>query len=621
LSLISISKISKNFAGKAVLKNISFSIEDNSKIGLVGRNGAGKTTLFNIITKQTLADAGEVHIAKNRSIAYLSQTPNLNFDNTLYEEVLSSRKDIIELYHNLEILQNNLRNDDDLIKLEILQNKIEAMNGYHIFTEMEKILSVLKFPKNCWNQKVRNFSGGEQSRIELAKILLKPYDVLFLDEPTNHLDFKMIFWLEKYLKSSIKPYVIVSHDRYFLDRTVSKILEISSGNLISYSGNYSFYLTESELRKKQIEKEFIKQKKFIENTEYFIRRNMAGQKTKMAQSRQKMLDKLERIEAPKNGKNHHLKFEIESRSGEEVLKLQNLDIGFGTTVLCRNINQLVKFQDKIAILGPNGCGKSTLLKSILGEINHLNGEIKIGSRIKIGYYDQLHIKLNDSLTVLNTIWELMPGRPIGEVLSYLAKFDFTGDDTENLVSTLSGGEKARLYLALLILNKPNLLILDEPTNHLDLRMINNLENGLKEFEGTLIFVSHDRYFIERIANRKWVIKDSQLFETDKDLTEIFSEEVRKIKLKKIEKITKKKKINPYLINKLLDEIEELSQRLDFKKKSLEEINQLMADPKTYKNADRIKELVEESEKMKNEIKSIVGIIDEKEIKYLEWIEE
>ena len=621
MSLISISKISKNFADKTVLKNISFSIEENSKIGLVGRNGAGKTTLFNIITKQLPADEGDVHIAKNRSIAYLSQQPNLNYENTLYEEVLSSRKDVISLHNQMEEIQKNLKDDEDLKQLEKLQNKIESINGYHIFTEMEKILSILKFPKTSWNQNVGTFSGGEQSRIELAKILLKPYDVLFLDEPTNHLDFKMIFWLEKYLKSSSKPYVIVSHDRYFLDRTVTKILEISSANLITYSGNYSFYLSESKLHEKQLEKEFIKQKKFIENTEDFIRRNMAGQKTKMAQSRQKMLNKLNRIEAPKNGKNHHLKFEIESRSGEEVLKFKNVDIGFGSTVLCRDINQLVKFQDKIAILGPNGCGKSTLLKSILGEIKTLKGEIKIGSRINIGYYDQLHIKLNDALTVLDTIWDLMPGRPIGEVLSYLAKFDFTGDNTESLVSTLSGGEKARLYLALLILQKPNLIILDEPTNHLDLKMIDNLEKGLLEFQGTLLFVSHDRYFIDRIATRKWVIKDSVLFETNKNLSEIFADEVKKVKLVKTTRTAKKKKVNPYLLNKLLEEIDELNEIVESKKLLLDEINEQMSDPKTYKDSEKIKGLIAKSENIKNEINEIVDEIDEKEIKYLEWTEE
>ncbi len=621
LSLISISKISKNFADKTVLRNISFSIEENSKIGLVGKNGAGKTTLFNIITKQISADTGEVHIAKNRTIAYLSQKPNLNYENTLYEEVLSSRQEVILLHNKIEKIQNNLKSDDDLSELEKLQNKIESINGYHIFNEMEKILSILKFPKNSWNQKVKSFSGGEQSRIELAKILLKPYDVLFLDEPTNHLDFKMIFWLEKYLKNSNKPYVIVSHDRYFLDKTVTKILEISSGNLISYSGNYSFYLSESKLRQKQLEKEFLKQKKFIENTEDFIRRNMAGQKTKMAQSRQKMLDKLEKVEMPKNDKDLKIKFEIETRSGEEVLKLKHLDIGFDETVLCRDINQLVKYQDRIAVLGPNGCGKSTLLKTILGEIKPLRGEIKIGSRIKIGYYDQMHIKLNDELTVLDTIWNLMPGRPIGEVLSYLAKFDFTGDNTESLVSTLSGGEKARLYLSLLILRKPNLIILDEPTNHLDLRMIDNLEKGLREFEGTLIFVSHDRYFIDRIANRKWVIKDFKLFETDKDLTEIFADEVKKVKLIKTEKTIKKKKINPYLVNKLLEEIDIINETIEAKKHLLKDINEQMADPKTYKDSNKIKDLVEKSEKIKIEINKLMEEVDEKEIKYLEWTDE
>lgn len=621
MSLISISKISKNFADKTVLKNISFSIEENSKIGLVGSNGAGKTTLFNIITKQLSADSGEVHIAKNRSIAYLSQKPNLNYENTLYEEVLSSRKEVISLHNQIEEIQQNLNANDDLTQLERLQTKIEAIDGYHIFNEMEKILSILKFDKSCWNQNVKSFSGGEQSRIELAKILLKPYDVLFLDEPTNHLDFKMIFWLEKYLKTSNKPYVIVSHDRYFLDRTVTKILKISSGNLITYSGNYTFYLSESKLRQKQLEKEFQSQKKFIENTEDFIRKNMAGQKTKMAQSRQKMLDKLDRIEKPKNSKNHNLKFEIETRSGEEVLKLKHLDIGFGSTILAKDINQLVKFKDKIAILGPNGCGKSTLLKTIVGEIKSLNGEIIIGSRIKIGYYDQLHINLDDSISVLDTIWNLMPGRPIGEVLSYLARFEFTGDNTESLVSTLSGGEKARLYLALLILRKPNLIILDEPTNHLDLSMIDNLEKGLLEFQGTLIFVSHDRYFIDRIANRKWVIKDKVLFETEKELSEIFADEVKKVKLIKTERTVKKKKVNPYLLNKLLEEIDNLNLLSESKKKELDEINEQMSNPKTYKDSKKIKELVTKSEDLKKEISEITDEIDEKEVQYLEWIDD
>ena len=622
MSLVSLSHISHNFGGDDIFENIRFTIEKNSKIGLVGKNGSGKSTIFNLISKKIIPSKGVVHIAKNRKIAYLIQEPVLNDKQTLYNCVLESNKTFTELSSKLKKAELELskeHSEKNLNEFAKLQQEFELIDGYNYETEIKLVLTHLNFPKKLWDQRINKFSGGERTRIQLAKVLLQPYDILLMDEPTNHLDIPMIFWLEKYLTNLNKPYVIISHDRHFLDKTITKIAEIKNKKIKQYSGNFSFYQKEVNLRNKQLLIASKRQQKFIQKTEDFIRRNIAGQKVKQARSRLKKLEKLERIEKPRFEKNVNLDFKNIKRSGNEVYILENLSFGFKNNILAENVNLRINYKDKIAVLGKNGCGKTTFLRLLNEEFQPFSGIAKKGASLQIGYYDQLHLQLDDTLSTMDTIWQLAPSEPQGYVLSYLARYGFTGDDVEKKVGILSGGEKARLYLAKLIHEKPNFLILDEPTNHLDLNMIANLEEALQNYEGTIIFVSHDRYLIKKIATKKWFFNNKTIIETEQNLEELFSPEKPEKRKKTQKKKKKTGKTNPIILKKILSEIKKTQNLLEIKNEELLSFEGEFYDNSIYSDENKVKSLTEKVKIIKKEIKDVEIVLHNLEEKYLKLV--
>ena len=630
MSLITVSNLSHNFGDIDILMKVSFSIEKNSKIGLVGKNGSGKTTLFNIISKKIIPHQGNVQLAKNTKILYLKQDPDLNENQTLYECILESRPDFITLSLKLEAAEKELaihHSEENMKKYSEIQAQFEQIEGYHFRTEIKLVLTNLKFPESVWNQKISKFSGGEKTRIQLAKFLLQSFDLILLDEPTNHLDIEMIYWLENYLARLDKPYVIISHDRLFLDKTITKIIEIKNRSLCHYSGNYSFYQKESVKRELLQKKEFKKQQKKIKQVEEQIKRYRIWGKArdsevmyKRAKELEKRLDKMEITEKPKYEKSINLKIQKNKRSGNDVYTLENLSFGFPEKVLAEKVNLRIGYKDKIALLGRNGCGKTTFLRLLYEEMKPISGIAKKGASLDIGYYDQLHLVLDDSKTVMETIWDLVPAVPKGYVFSYLAKFGFTGDEVEKKVSILSGGEKARLYLAKLIHEKPNFLILDEPTNHLDINMIANLEIALKNFDGTIIFVSHDRYFIEKVASKKWYFHAKNIIESELSLEELFAKKEPKIKKKIHYKMKKDRKTNPFFLKKIHDEIEENHQLLENKKEELLSTEGEFYDNSIYSNQKKVKLLTQTVKKLNDEIVVIKTTLGKLEEKYLEILE-
>jgi ATP-binding cassette subfamily F protein 3 len=628
MSIVSLSGISLDFGAQTIFDNMSFSLENNSKIGLVGKNGCGKTTLFNLITQKLRPEKGQLHIARNAQISYLTQEPELDDSKTIEQSVLESRADYVQYSQDLKRAEELLSQHNTQENLDNYTNAIErfeAINGYNFRTEMKLVLTSLQFPLELWSRTIKNFSGGEKTRIQLAKILLQPFDLLLLDEPTNHLDIEMIYWLENYLSNLGKPYMIISHDRKFLDKTVTKIAEIEHKAINWYKGNFSFYLKEREERKKLQDKLADKQDKQVKKMkdqikQYRIWGNARDSEVmfKRAKELEKRLDKIQPIENVTREKALSLNFKDTKRSGNNVFVLENLKFGFDNLILAENVNLRINYQDRIALLGKNGCGKSSFLKLLLGEIAPLGGTAQKGASLQVGYYDQMHLKLDSKLSVKETMWQMAPLETRGYVLGYLAKFGFTGDDVEKKVSLLSGGEKARLYLAKIIHKKPNFLILDEPTNHLDINMIAYLETALENFSGTIIFVSHDRYFIDKIAKKKWIFQNNTIEETDKDLDELFFQ--KKVKTDKPEqnrKPQKEKKINPYIINKLQEKITKTETKLIDANKKLDDLHNKFADPNFLKKEKEIISVNKQIKLVENKIENLKLELDEFETEFLE----
>jgi ATP-binding cassette, subfamily F, member 3 len=629
MSIVSVSNINHSFGVEKLFQALNFSIEHNSKIGLVGKNGSGKTTLFNMFTQSLIPDSGNVHISKTAKISYLTQEPELDDSLTLKECVLQSRPDHIILSKQLIEAEQKLSVDhsqENLDHYAQMQQRFELAGGYHFNTEMKLVLTSLNFPKDVWDMKIRNFSGGEKTRIQLATILLRPFDLLLLDEPTNHLDIEMIYWLERYLSSLDKPYLIISHDRHFLDNTITKIAEIRNYAIDLYSGNYSQYKEQLQMRMELQEKTFRKQQKKIDRMEkqidqYRIWGRARDSETMFVRAKEleKRLDKIDRTDLPKKEKKIKLNFETEKRSGNDVYTFENMSFGFPENTLASNINLQMFYQDKIAILGTNGCGKTTFLKLLNEKIQPQTGIAKKGASLQIGYYDQMHLELDDNITVMQTIWQLVPLAPKGYVFSYLAKYGFVGDEVEKQVSVLSGGEKARLYLAKLIHEKPNFLILDEPTNHLDINMISYLENALKEFDGTIVFVSHDRYFIEKVAKKKWMFTSGTIEETSQKLDDLFFQKEKKKKNENNKLKSGNKRTNPIVLKKLSTTIEQTTEIVNSKTEQLEFWELEFSKPEIYNDQHKVKTLTENIKQIKKEIEDLGNLLDKLENEYLELL--
>ncbi|WP_025730078.1 ABC-F family ATP-binding cassette domain-containing protein [Atopobacter phocae] len=503
-------QVARLFGAEVLFENVSIQVKTGERVALIGRNGTGKSTLLKMLAQLEAPDEGSVHLAKGKTIGYLDQYSLPDQDKTVYQTMQAIFKEEYALLKQLETIteqmsQPDVMNDpkqsaDLLQQFDRLQMTVEEKGAYQIESDIKMVLSAFQFPPSFYGQPVHTLSGGQQTRLALAKLLLEAPDILILDEPTNHLDIDTLNWLESYLISRKLTLLFVSHDQYFLDKITTRLYELSPNHIEEYHGNYSYYLKERESRYQLQLKRYNEQQSEIKRLEDYVQRNLArASTTKQAQSRRKKLERMERIERPKDDQRAmRLVFNIQRESGKDVLQLDRLSIGYDQP-LADQINLLLKRQQAIAIVGANGVGKTTLLKTIMKEIDPLGGTITLGSHVDLGYYHQQVDHLNPKNTILNELWNDHFLLPEQTIRTLLGSFLFSGDDVKKSIGQLSGGEKARVSLAKLSLEQHNTLLMDEPTNHLDLDSKEVLEDALENFEGTLLFVSHDRYFINQIA--------------------------------------------------------------------------------------------------------------------------
>jgi len=506
--LFRLSDVHKSYGAQDVLRGASLQINPTEHVGLVGRNGAGKTTIFRLVTGEESADGGEVVRARGLKLGLLAQHVHFKPGSTVHESALAAFGKLQQIEHEMHELEHRMADaGDDLDKVlarySDLQHEFEREGGFEYSAKAESILQGLGFDRETWNLETEKLSGGQQNRLGLACLLLSEPDVLLLDEPTNHLDVGAVEWLEEFLQSYASGFVIISHDRYFLDRACRRIIEVENGQTTSYKGNYSHYLIEREERREIQQRAYENQQRLIAKTEEFIRKNLAGQKTKQAKSRRTMLQRLERIEAVRAGQaSGDFRLQDIERAGTHVLTMNEVSIGYGEKVLGRDIALILRRGECLGVIGPNGSGKTTLLRTILGKIPALNGEVRWGSKVEIGYYAQQLEDLEDRNEIIMELRRVAPtNATAGELRTFLAKFLFFGDEVYKHVRDLSGGEKGRLALAKLIYSGVNVLVLDEPTNHLDILSREALEESLEAYEGTIVTISHDRFFLDRVATQ------------------------------------------------------------------------------------------------------------------------
>lgn len=505
--ILQANKIERSFAGEVLFDNINLQVDERDRIALVGKNGAGKSTLLKILVGEEEPTSGEINKKKDISLSYLAQDSRFESENTIYDEMLHVFNDLRRTERQLRQMELEMgeKSGEDLDKLmsdyDRLSENFRQAGDFTYEADIRAILNGFKFDESMWQMKIAELSGGQNTRLALAKMLLEKPNLLVLDEPTNHLDIETIAWLENYLVNYSGALLIVSHDRYFLDKVATITLDLTKHSLDRYVGNYSRFVELKEQKLATEAKNYEKQQKEIAALEDFVNRNLVrASTTKRAQSRRKQLEKMERLDKPEAGKKAvNMTFQSKKTSGNVVLTVENTAIGYDGEVLSQPINLDLRKMNAVAIVGPNGIGKSTFIKSIVDQIPFIKGEKRFGANVEVGYYDQTQSKLTPSNTVLDELWNDFKLTPEVEIRNRLGAFLFSGDDVKKSVGMLSGGEKARLLLAKLSMENNNFLILDEPTNHLDIDSKEVLENALIDFDGTLLFVSHDRYFINRVA--------------------------------------------------------------------------------------------------------------------------
>ncbi|MCI8826566.1 MAG: ABC-F family ATP-binding cassette domain-containing protein [Lachnospiraceae bacterium] len=509
--ILSCNNIEKSFDGNTILSKCSFIANEHEKIAVVGINGAGKSTLLKIIMKELPADSGDVIIAKDTSIGYLAQHQDVSSENSIYEELLTVKKEILDMERKMRSLELQMKTlageelESALKTYTNLTHQFELQNGYACKSEVTGVLKGLGFTEEEFGKSISTLSGGQKTRVSLGKLLLSRPDIILLDEPTNHLDIGSITWLENYLSNYNGTVIIVAHDRYFLDKVVSKIVEIDKGKVTVFSGNYTDYANKKAMLRDAELKQYINQQREIKHQEEVITKLRSFNREKSirrAESRQKMLDKIEVLDKP-DGPDKTMRFCLEPKvlSGNDVLTVEGLSKAFGSRMLFENLDFQIKRGEKVAIIGNNGTGKTTILKIINCLIPPDSGEIFLGSKVNIGYYDQEHHVLDMEKTIFDEISDAYPNLTNTEIRNVLAAFLFTGEDVFKLIGDLSGGERGRVSLAKLMLSEANFIILDEPTNHLDIQSKEILEDALNDYTGTVLYVSHDRYFINRTATR------------------------------------------------------------------------------------------------------------------------
>lgn len=623
-----VENIAKSFGIHEIFKNVSFMLARGEKVGLVGINGGGKTTLLRCLLAPETIDSGSIKFEPGLRIGYVEQGFQGIGEGTLWEFLVSAGNEIIELRAKMAALEKQVASAKGeelealLTDYARISNIYEHADGYNYENRIKIVLHGLGFAEKEWDKPAENFSGGQKTRILLAAALVKEPDLLILDEPTNHLDIRMTEWLEGYLRDFKGGVLIVSHDRYFLNNVVGRILEMSGGHLQNFKGNYDQYLAQKEIQAVTQEAAYEAQQEYIARTEAYIRRFKAGIKSKMARGRQSQLDRLERIEGPERIEEFELRLPPAPESAERVLILEDLAVGYGENVLLKNIDLVLRRGEKTALLGPNGAGKTTLLKTVLGELSPLAGKAKIGNRVKIGYFSQSYERLDPNQTLLdNFLTEY--GYTTEYTRSLLGGMLFHGDDVFKEIGTLSGGQKARLVLLKLVLDGANLLILDEPTNHLDIAAREAVEAALEAYDGTVLVVSHDRYFINEIANRIWEIDNQQVNDYKGNYSFYIEEKAKRSALastagteskseKKVietENKAAKTKTEEKLRRYSEQEREKLLAKVELnireQEAMLKVLEKQLADPANHEDLDNSAKLAEEYEKMKKEIDNLM----------------
>lgn len=629
--LLQVNQLSKSFADDPILTNIKLEVQTRDRIALVGRNGAGKSTLLKIIAGHMAYDSGDIIKPKEITIGYLAQNTGLESNLSIWDEMLTVFEYLQKQEKKLRRLEEQMSDPDAmnnpdayeriLKEYDQLQVEFKENGGYQYEADIRSILHGLNFSSFSYDTKISSLSGGQRTRLALGKLLLTKPDILILDEPTNHLDIETLSWLEQYLQGYDGAILIVSHDRYFLDKVVSQVYEISRHQIRKYLGNYSSYLDQKAANFDREMKQFEKQQEEISKLEDFIQRNLArASTTKRAQSRRKQLARMEMMDRPLGDeKSASFGFDIERQSGNEVLNVNSLSVGYEEKV-SENISFLLTRGDSIALVGPNGIGKSTLLKTIVKKIPALSGDINYGSNVLIGYYDQEQAELTSNKRVLNELWDEYPLMPEKEIRTILGNFLFSGDDVLKSVSTLSGGEKARLALAKLMMQKANFLILDEPTNHLDLDSKEILENALIDYPGTIFFVSHDRYFINRITTKVIELSTSGATQYLGDYDYYVEKKQEQAELQAFDQkdtslpspSAKQEKSN-YQLDKEAKKlerqrkrrIEEIEMQIEELETQIEEYEQLLCDPDVYQDHEKVLEITKENDQAKVKLEELM----------------
>ena len=620
--VLSCSNISKAYGTNSILEDISFTIEDGDKIGLIGLNGSGKTTLLNILAKEDLSDSGNIYTQKDLKIGYLKQHTNIESDLTVFDECLEVFKPLIKMEETIRDLENRIslesanghsnELDSLLNEYSILLEEFNNKNGYGYRSEIKGVLKGLGFSEEEMDRNSNVLSGGQKARLSLAKLLLEKPNILLLDEPTNHLDIDAINWLEGYLTEYNGAVLTISHDRYFLNNVVSKIFHLENKNIKIYNTNYTKYMDQRKKDLEVLKNQYENQQKEIKRQEEIIQRfsNYGGSRyIKQAQARQKLLDKMKLLDKPMEDKKTKISFEPKIKSGRDVLQVESLEKNFGDYKLFEDINFNVYRGERVGLIGPNGIGKTTLFKAVLNEIPYDNGDIRIGHHVHIGYFDQEQTSLNLNNTIIDEIWDDNPKLNHYEIRTILSRFLFIGDDIFKEISELSGGERGRLQLLKMMLSDANFLLMDEPTNHLDIDSKEVLEDALIDYEGTLFVISHDRYFLNRVTNKILEMTEDGITEylgnydyylEKKNAIKI--EEYEELKTKTQIKLERKKEREKQELNKKRKkEIESLEEIIEKNEMELEDLDKLLCDPKIYENPEEALKLSEKRENLQSEL--------------------
>ena len=630
--ILSCKDITKSYGTDIILKKINFNLEEHEKAAVVGVNGAGKTTLFKIITDNLSYDDGQLYIPKNTTIGYLEQNVDIRSEKTIYEEMLSVFESIFELEEKLHSMERKMSSLSDseyssfMEQYARFQHEFEESDGYSCKSRINGVLKGLGFTEGEYSQQVCTLSGGQKTRVFLGKLLLMKPDILLLDEPTNHLDIDSIQWLEDFLKSYSGACLIISHDRYFLDRTVSKIIDIENGKSSVYNGNYSFFIKQKDAVRAAQLKQYANQQREIRHQEEVIKtlRQFNREKSiKRAESREKALERMEKIERPENlPEKMHLRLTPQIQSGNDVLSVEDLSMSFGNNKLFSNVSFEIKRREKVAIIGPNGIGKSTLFKIILNELRPDLGKVVLGVNVNPGYYDQEHHELDDKNTIFDEIHNAYPNMTNGEIRNVLASFVFTEDDVFKTIGTLSGGEKGRVSLAKIMLSKSKFLILDEPTNHLDMYSKEILEDAINNYDGTVLYISHDRYFIDKTAERTLELSRDGITQYLGNYSYCMEKKAEKARIEELNKENSKTPVQSASVHsdsktdwlaqkeeqakarKKANDIKKVEDEIEKTENLIKSLEEKLFDPEISADSGKVKELYEEKVALEEKLEEL-----------------